>query len=64
MLILDTDHMSMLEWGGEGSAALRERLRFCGIPIPTINRWAILTRPSGAKCLALVNKSHPITPAH
>ncbi len=26
MLVLDTDHMSMLEWGGEGSAALRERL--------------------------------------
>lgn len=26
MLILDTDHMSVLEWGGERSAALRERL--------------------------------------
>lgn len=26
MLILDTDYMSLLEWGGEGSAALRERL--------------------------------------
>ena len=26
MLVLDTDHMSMLEWGGEGSAVLRERL--------------------------------------
>ncbi len=26
MLVLDTDHMSMLEWGGEGSAGLRERL--------------------------------------
>ncbi len=26
MLVLDTDHMSLLEWGGEGSAALRERL--------------------------------------
>jgi len=23
MLVLDTDHMSLLEWGGEGSAALR-----------------------------------------
>ncbi len=26
MLILDTDHMSLLEWGGESSAALRKRL--------------------------------------
>ncbi|MBN2577381.1 MAG: type II toxin-antitoxin system VapC family toxin [Pirellulales bacterium] len=26
MLVLDTDHMSLLEWGGKGSAALRERL--------------------------------------
>jgi tRNA(fMet)-specific endonuclease VapC len=26
MLILDTDHMSLLEWGGHGSFALRERL--------------------------------------
>jgi tRNA(fMet)-specific endonuclease VapC len=26
MLVLDTDHMSVLEWGGEKSAALRERL--------------------------------------
>jgi tRNA(fMet)-specific endonuclease VapC len=26
MFVLDTDHMSLLEWGGEGSAALRERL--------------------------------------
>ena len=26
MLILDTDHMSVLEWGGERSGALRERL--------------------------------------
>ncbi len=26
MLVLDTDHMSLLEWGGHGSAALRERL--------------------------------------
>ena len=26
MLVLDTDHMSVLEWGGERSAALRERL--------------------------------------
>jgi len=26
MLVLDTDHMSVLEWGGEGSAVLRERL--------------------------------------
>jgi len=26
MLILDTDHMSLIEWGGQGSAALRERL--------------------------------------
>ncbi len=26
MLVLDTDHMSLLEWGGEDSAALRERL--------------------------------------
>lgn len=26
MLILDTDHMSVLEWGGDRSAPLRERL--------------------------------------
>jgi len=26
MLVLDTDHMSVLEWGGERSAALRARL--------------------------------------
>jgi tRNA(fMet)-specific endonuclease VapC len=26
MLVLDTDHMSLLEWGGQSSAALRERL--------------------------------------
>ena len=26
MLVLDTDHMSLLDWGGQGSAALRERL--------------------------------------
>lgn len=26
MLVLDTDHMSLLEWGGEGSARLHERL--------------------------------------
>jgi tRNA(fMet)-specific endonuclease VapC len=26
VLALDTDHMSLLEWGGKGSAALRERL--------------------------------------
>jgi hypothetical protein len=26
MYVLDTDHMSLLEWGGEGSAQLRERL--------------------------------------
>jgi tRNA(fMet)-specific endonuclease VapC len=26
MLVLDTDHMSLLEWGGEGSASLRERI--------------------------------------
>lgn len=26
MLILDSDHMSLLEWGGEESAPLRERL--------------------------------------
>ena len=26
MLILDTDHMSLLEWGGDDSAVLRERL--------------------------------------
>ena len=26
MLILDTDHMSLLEWGGKSSAALRERM--------------------------------------
>jgi len=24
--VLDSDHMSLLEWGGEGSAVLRERL--------------------------------------
>jgi tRNA(fMet)-specific endonuclease VapC len=29
MLILDSDHMSLLEWGGEGCAALRERLADC-----------------------------------
>jgi tRNA(fMet)-specific endonuclease VapC len=26
MLILDSDHMSLLEWGGESSARLREKL--------------------------------------
>lgn len=26
MLVLDTDHMSLLEWGGGGSMVLRERL--------------------------------------
>jgi tRNA(fMet)-specific endonuclease VapC len=26
MLVLDTDHMSVLEWGGDHSATLRERL--------------------------------------
>lgn len=26
MFVLDTDHMSLLEWGGAGSAVLRERL--------------------------------------
>lgn len=26
MFVLDTDHMSLLEWGGRGSAELRERL--------------------------------------
>jgi tRNA(fMet)-specific endonuclease VapC len=26
MVILDSDHMSLLEWGGDGSAMLRERL--------------------------------------
>jgi tRNA(fMet)-specific endonuclease VapC len=26
MLVLDTDHMSLLEWGSYGSASLRERL--------------------------------------
>ena len=26
MLILDSDHMSLLEWGGNESAVLRERL--------------------------------------
>ena len=26
MLVLDTDHMSLLEWGSKGSGALRERL--------------------------------------
>jgi tRNA(fMet)-specific endonuclease VapC len=26
MFILDSDHMSLLEWGGAGSAVLRERL--------------------------------------
>ena len=26
MLVLDTDHMSLLEWGGRESAPLRERL--------------------------------------
>jgi len=30
MLVLDTDHMSLLEWGGGGSAALRERLADVG----------------------------------
>jgi tRNA(fMet)-specific endonuclease VapC len=29
MLILDTDHMSLLEWGGEQAAILRERLADC-----------------------------------
>ncbi len=29
MLILDTDHMSLLEWGGNESAILRERLADC-----------------------------------
>ena len=29
MFVLDTDHMSLLEWGGEGSAVLRERLADC-----------------------------------
>lgn len=29
MLILDSDHMSLLEWGTEGSAVLRERLADC-----------------------------------
>jgi len=26
MLVLDTDHMSLLEWGSKSSGALRERL--------------------------------------
>ncbi|MHB8974115.1 MAG: hypothetical protein ACYC3X_27975 [Pirellulaceae bacterium] len=26
MLVLDTDHMSLLEWGGDDSVTLRERL--------------------------------------
>ena len=26
MLVLDTDHLSLLEWGGPDSVALRERL--------------------------------------
>jgi tRNA(fMet)-specific endonuclease VapC len=26
MLVLDTDHMSLLEWGSDESAGLRERL--------------------------------------
>ncbi len=26
MLVLDTDHMSLLEWGGDESAVIRERL--------------------------------------
>ena len=26
MFVLDTDHMSLLEWGGDSSAVLRERL--------------------------------------
>jgi tRNA(fMet)-specific endonuclease VapC len=26
MFVLDSDHMSLLEWGGEGSAAVRERM--------------------------------------
>lgn len=26
MFVLDSDHMSLLEWGGQGAAALRERL--------------------------------------
>lgn len=30
MLVLDSDHMSLLEWGGEGSAVLRERLADVG----------------------------------
>jgi len=29
MFILDTDHMSLLEWDNEGSAQLRERLADC-----------------------------------
>ena len=29
MLILDTDHMSLLEWGGDESAVIRERLADC-----------------------------------
>ena len=29
MLVLDTDHMSVLEWGGTRSAALHERLADC-----------------------------------
>ncbi|HMO85378.1 MAG TPA: type II toxin-antitoxin system VapC family toxin [Lacipirellulaceae bacterium] len=29
MLVLDTDHMSLLEWGGDSSLALRERLADC-----------------------------------
>jgi tRNA(fMet)-specific endonuclease VapC len=29
MLVLDTDHMSLLEWGGDESALMRERLADC-----------------------------------
>ncbi len=30
MIVLDTDHMSLLEWGDQGSALLRERLADAG----------------------------------
>ena len=29
MLVLDTDHMSLLEWGSDEAARLRERLADC-----------------------------------
>ena len=35
MIILDTDHVSLLQWGGEGAAEILQRMEAEGVSTPT-----------------------------